>query len=288
MLRFLIIALVSCSTVSAKSIFDDDDFPPQKPSTSTPTPTKRSPKHPAPDPVTVPEPTGVPPVPPEPKSVPEQKNPSEDHPESKTTAAPIRIPEPVDLADQMETAAQRAINGDPECVKRIQATIQAKAAWEASKRNSDAEDKAKAFVAYNDAVAAEKSAKEQALAGNKTYLDIKRRFDKLPKIPVVTMDRPKEFADAIARHDLIEGMTLKEAKQSARVPSQLVFDNGNQKTYRWIIKGRLRTYTVAHMNRFGHTSYEPASDYGVLGYVEATFVDDELATFRRVADRSAR
>jgi hypothetical protein len=90
-----------------------------------------------------------------------------------------------------------------------------------------------------------------------------------------------EIADAIAAHRLIEGMSFQQARQSARLPFQVVSAKGSTKTYRWLIKGRLKTNHIEISQSLHGTVVRRVPDFGVVAYVEATFVDDKLTTYAR-------
>jgi hypothetical protein len=67
--------------------------------------------------------------------------------------------------------------------------------------------------------------------------------------------------------------------------------NGNKATYRWYSRGRTGTTTVVwRTNAFGQKIKEETPDVGVIGYVEAAFVDDKLTEFSRwsLFDRKAQ
>lgn len=259
LIPLIIIISAACAPALGKSIFDDDSPPEKSPPVS----------HHVPDPV-----------------APAPERPANPIPPAEVVApASPAIHAPIDYAQAMQATADRAIAVDPECVKRIESTIKAKATWDAAKNGTDADAKMNAFAAYNDALAAEKAARDAALARSDEYKEAKRLAAIAGNHPVaVAFDgsRPQEILDAIARRNLIEGMTLREVKQVARVPSVLVSDVAGRKTYRWLIKGRTGTYTVAHTIRFGHVSYETQSTWGTVAYVDGVFVDDRLETFQRV------
>jgi hypothetical protein len=100
--------------------------------------------------------------------------------------------------------------------------------------------------------------------------------------------RPKEITDAIARHDLVAGMTLLEAKRSARRPITVISTTGNEKVYRWIIKGIVSSRQVPEPGMFvtkDAIRYRTENTYGELGYVEAVFVEDKLVKFRKQVNK---
>ncbi len=196
-----------------------------------------------------------------------------------------------------KTTAEKNAEEDKDYRTAVQKEKDARDLYDKAKRDGDTEALSPAFSNLSLATAERKKLYASLVDSDKNYQDSKKNFAQyqVTQPPVVNSNKKDdvspEIAQAIADRNLIEGMTLRQAKQVARMPITRSSKNGNKATYRWYSRGRTGTTTVVwRINAFGQKIKEETPDVGVIGYVEASFVDDKLTEFSRWSffDRKAQ
>ncbi len=302
MSRALLILLVCFSFTfksNAGSIFDFGPDPTEKNNH----PDDGKPKDPPPE--EKPEPEIKPPAVPENKEEPALPTPPA-QPDQKPSGGGLlnpnidASPDPkakaeLDLLTSKATAEKNA-EEDKDYRIALQKEKDARDLYDKAKRDGDTEALPTAFSNLSLATAERKKLYASLVDSDKNYLEAKKNFAPYQVTqPAVVNNEKKndvspEIAQAIADRNLIEGMSLRQAKQVARMPITKMSKNGSKTTYRWYSRGRTGSTTVAwHTNAFGQRIKEETPDIGVIGYVEASFVDDKLTEFSRwsLFDRKA-
>lgn len=275
-----VIGLLCAPSFGQASIFDDN-WKPKDGKEPPPLPKYQSserPSKPKPEALKPADPSSVIP---ETRPIPDTEKPKIPDADDSGAVATKKRRHAEDIVDEALKASTEYVEAE----KRVDATDKS---LRAARDSGVPEDKAAASSAHIAAISELSRVRESVLRKNKLandanefLLSIKKSGrnpgDKNPE------DRPKEIIDAVGRHELMEGMTISEACRAARLPVQMVWENDNERVYRWTIKGRTGTYTTTKLqvDRQYHT--ETFSTYGVIGYVEAKFVDGYLVSAQRYA-----
>ena len=145
----------------------------------------------------------------------------------------------------------------------------------------------------NRASAAMKLARDSALAQSPAWKEAKAmqagQITTVAANPGTAIDdQKKEITEAIKRKDLVVGMTVDEANRAARKRATAYSSIGGQTVFRWEIKQQIGSHQVVTESHTSittgnvRTEYANVPDYAVVGYVEGTFIDGKLASFRKV------
>lgn len=103
-----------------------------------------------------------------------------------------------------------------------------------------------------------------------------------------------DTASAIAKRELVAGMTYVEACRAARAQGVIAGSQGATSVYRWPVTSRTgsqRIVTGSHFNLSSNSyrnEYEDVPVYEVTSYVEATFTDGKLVSFQKVGMNGQR
>lgn len=90
-----------------------------------------------------------------------------------------------------------------------------------------------------------------------------------------------EIAKAIREHQLVVGMTLQQAEQSAGAPAEFESQFNDRSRYRWRITGPTGTTTRFWTDALGHQRQSQEPRQGLIAEVHATFEDGKLVSFDR-------
>ncbi|MDB5171983.1 MAG: hypothetical protein JWN51_756 [Phycisphaerales bacterium] len=218
------------------------------------------------------------------------------------------VKEAARAADDYVKSAQQEIEG------RLGANLEyqkAKAEMERTRQRLEdlrlvgtPQEKLSASAAYTTAAAKEKRMRDNAVAGSEALKEAKQLVVTLaaangpavasaapaggsaPSAKGVVDERAKAINQAIAQKSLLEGMTYEEACKAARSAPQLLTTRGAVKVYRWTVKGRTGSHSVAHHDVLGRVHFETIPEFGVVAYVEATFDDGKLIEFQKIDNDS--
>lgn len=315
MSRALLIVLVCFSFTfrcSAKSIFDFGQDPADKNDHPDDTKPKDAPEE-KPNPEVKPNPEIKPPAEPEKKEEPElpAEQPKPQQPQPQPAEKPSgggllnpNIGASPDTKEKAElnlltskTIAEKNAEEDKDYQIALKNEKDARDLYDKAKRDDDTASLSAAFSNLSRATAERKKLYASLIDSDKNYQEAKKKFAQYPVTPPTVANNDKkdevspEIAQAIADRNLIEGMSLRQAKQVARTPITKMSKIGDKTTYRWYFKGRTGTTTVVwHTNAFGQRIKDETADFGVIGYVEASFVNDKLTEFSRwsIFDRQAK
>jgi hypothetical protein len=302
-----------------------DTHPARTPAADRPAPaaTPRKPQpaqQPPQQPTDRPAPTRIVAPTPEPESVPDTAPPpgAQDRRELARVAAHARaaVNDAIRAADEYMQSAQHEIdallasNAD---YQRAKADMeQTRDRLNDVRLEGTAQEKLNASAAYTAAVAREKRIRESTIAGSESLKEAKQLAAALApaRAPALasaapagpgaagstgasavpagkgTDERTKDINIAIAQRNLLEGMTYEEACRAARSAPQLMSNAGTTKVYRWTIKGRIGSHSVAHRDALGRIHYENVADTGIIAYIEATFEDGRLASYQKIDNDS--
>ncbi|HWE03052.1 MAG TPA: hypothetical protein VG326_11645 [Tepidisphaeraceae bacterium] len=280
---FVALIAMGASTLCAKSIFDDD-------APSAPAPvheTARPPVKTEPEETPPPTPAAPADTPPAPNTSPAPNTPETAPPiiaDAATIEKEARAKAELELATA-KAAAEKRVNADADYVKARDAVDDARNAYEETKRNGSIEEKTAAFNTLSQALTNKETLYTRMVDGDKAYQEARKNAAKYAGAAPVAVAQKEvvspEIAEAIANHDFVAGMTLRQARKAARLQCECVRVDGSTKTYRWYVKGRTGTFTTTSERANGKVTLRTVADFGIVGYVEGNFVDDKLTTFGR-------
>lgn len=270
MIRSIILLLVLAAPAMGQTIFDDTWKPKDGKELSPPpkydTPQQAARKPPAAEPIASPEKPADP------------------------TPAPARPEDPFESIQDKKRRAEdviaEALGKNADYVEAAKAIDETSRVLRIVRESGTAEERAKASAEHIAAISRLNHAREETIKKDKDAADAEQFLLSMKDGPQHAgdknqADRPKEITDAINRHDLWPGMTFQEACRSVRLPFQLVWESGNEKVYRWTIKGRTGWYTTTKLQIDRQYHSESTATFGVVGYVDARFVDGCLANCQR-------
>lgn len=201
------------------------------------------------------------------------------------------------MRDGMEArdAARRNVTAGPEYLAAVKAERESSAEVERLRIEQSPDlDVSRKWIAAKGIVARMESedpavhAASDAIAAARSLIaTIQGRIADQQKIADSRLNED-EIKSAIARREFSLGMTYAEACRSANSQGAAFGSQGVSTVYRWSIKSRVGSHSVITASHFNATSgtyrneYEEVADYRITSYVEGTFSDGKLISFRRI------